>query len=259
MKRFAALTLACALAAPLSAKTLMTINGQDISQEDFDTFIELIVSQGAADTPELRERVKEELIVRTVAVQEAERKGIDKQTEVEQELALARQGILVRALLDNYVKENPISDADIKEEYERLKAQNEAGKEYKVRHILVEGKEEAEKLLADIRDKKISFADAAKEHSIDPGSKNNEGSLGWGPSSNYVAPFAEAVEALDVGGLSAEPVESQFGWHIIELEDERALEFPPLEEVRPQLEELMRQSQLSAYQEELLAGAEIKE
>src|SRR5690625_6012911 len=129
MKRLAALTLACAFAAPISAKNLMTINGQPITQEDFDSFIELIVGQGADDTPELRERVKEELIVRTVAVQEAERKGIDKKPEVEQELNLARQGILVRALLADYIDEHPISDKDIKAEYDRLKKESEARSE----------------------------------------------------------------------------------------------------------------------------------
>src|SRR5699024_11810199 len=110
MKRLAALTLACAFAAPLSAETMMTINGQSISQADFDNFIELIIEQGATDSPELRERVKEELIVRTVAVQETERQGLDKNTEVEQELDLSRQCIFVHALHELYFEEHPIID-----------------------------------------------------------------------------------------------------------------------------------------------------
>jgi len=263
MKRFAALTLACAFAAPLGAKTMMTINGQPIAQDDFDSFIELIVGQGAEDSPELRERVKEELIVRTVAVQEAERKGIDQAPEVQQELNLARQGILVRALLADYIATNPITDADIQAEYERLKEQSDQQadqqKEFKVRHILVESEDEAKKLLAELRDGGIDFIEAAKEHSIDPGSKNSGGDLGWSPSDNYVAPFAQAVESLSVGELSAEPVESQFGWHIIELQDERVPAFPSLDEVKPQIEELLRQAQLSDYQDQLLESATVEE
>src|SRR5690625_1770051 len=259
MKRLAALTLACAFAAPISAETMMTINGQDISQADFDNFIELIIEQGATDSPELRERVKEELIVRTVAVQEAERQGLDKNPEVQQELDLARQGILVRALLEDYIEAHPISDEQVEAEYNKLKEQGEQQKEYKVRHILVEAEDEAKKLLADIKDGKLSFDDAAKEHSIDPGSKENGGELGWAPSSNYVAPFAEAVETLEVGNLGDAPVESQFGWHIIELQDERAPEFPALDDVKSQITELLRQEQLSEIQDELLAKAKVEE
>lgn len=259
MKRLAALTLACAFAAPLSAETMMTINGQSISQADFDNFIELIIEQGATDSPELRERVKEELIVRTVAVQEAERQGLDKTPEVQQELDLARQGILVRALLEDYIEAHPISDEQVEAEYNKLKEQGAEQKEYKVRHILIEGEDDAKKLLADIKDGKLSFEDAAKEHSIDPGSKENGGALGWAPSSNYVAPFAEAVENLEVGNLSDAPVESQFGWHIIELEDERSPEFPELDEVKSQIKELLRQEQLSDYQDELLSSAKVEE
>ncbi len=259
MKRLAALTLACAFVAPVGAKTMMTINGQPISQEDFDSFIELIVNQGAPDTPELRERVKEELIVRTIASQEAVRQGLDKKPEIQQELNLARQGILVRALLQEYIQTHPISDQQIEAEYNKLKEQASQQKEYKVRHILVETEDEAKQLLADLKKGALSFEEAAKEHSIDPGSKNNGGALGWAPSSTYVAPFAEAVETLDVGTLGAAPVESQFGWHIIEVEDERAATFPSLNEVRAQIEELLRQEQLSAYQDELLANAQIDE
>src|SRR5690625_3775783 len=291
MKRLATLTLACAFGAPLSADTMITINILTIAQAYVDSFIELIIKQGATDSPELRERVKEELIVRTVAVQEAERQGLDNNPEVQQELDLARQGILVRALLEDYIEAHPISDERVEAEYNKLKEQGEQQKEYKVRHILVEAEDEAKKLLADIKDgklslyddakensnedvskenggeigwtaikeRKFSFADATKEPSIDPGSKENGGELGWAPSSNYVAPFAEAVETLEVGNLGDAPVESQFGWHIIELQDERAPEFPALDDVKSQITELLRQEQLSEFQDELLAKAKVEE
>src|SRR5699024_7381099 len=174
-------------------------------------------------------------------------------------LPISRQGILVRALLEDYIEAHPISDEQVEAEYNKLKEQGAEQNEYKVRHILIEGEDEAKKLLADIKDGKLSFDDAAKEHSIDPGSKENGGSLGWALSSNYVAPFAEAVESLEVGNLSDAPVESQLGWHIIELQDERSPEFPELDEVKSQIKELLRQEQLSDYQDELLSSAKVEE
>lgn len=257
MKRFAALAISCALAAPLSAQTVTTVNGQPITQKQVDEFVTLLIQQGAQDSPELRNKVKEEMTIRLIAVQEAEKLGLPKQTEVAQELELARQGILVRALLNDYIKKNPLSDKDLKAEYDRLKKAEAGKKEFKVRHILVKDEAEAKKLLADIKAKTISFADAAKQHSIDPGSGAQGGDLGWAPSDMYVAEFAQAVEKQKKGELGANPVQSQFGYHIIQVDDERAIEFPSFDEVKGQLEEMQRQKQLSDYQESLLKNAKI--
>lgn len=178
MKRFAVLALSCALAAPLAAQNIVTVNGQSISQKQFDDFISLLIKQGAQDSPELREQVKNEMTIRLIAVQEAEKAGLDKKAEVAQELDLARQGILVRALLSDYIEKNPLSEKDYKAEYERLKKEEAGQKEFKVSHILVKDEAEAKKLLADIKAKTISFADAAKQNSMDPGSGAQGGDLG---------------------------------------------------------------------------------
>lgn len=258
MKRFAVLALSCALAAPLAAQNLATVNGQAITQQQFDDFVNLLVKEGAQDTPELREQVKDEMVIRLIAVQEAEAAGLDKKTEVAQELELARQGILVRALLNNYVENNPISDKELKAKYDELKKAESGQKEYKVRHILVEAEDEAKQLLADIKSKTISFADAAKSKSIDPGSGAKGGDLGWAPSDIYVAEFGEAVQKQKKGELSSAPVQSDFGWHIIEVDDVRDIEFPTFEEVKPQIEEMQRKQQLSDYQQSLMSKAKVE-
>lgn len=257
MKRLAVLTLSCALAAPLAAQNVATVNGQAITQQQLDEFVSLLVKQGAQDSPELRNQVKEEMTIRLVAVQEAEKLGLNKKSEVAQELELARQGILVRALLNDYIEKNPLSDKALKDEYEQLKKAEAGKKEYKVSHILVEDEDEAKQLLADIKAKKISFADAAKQKSIDPGSGAQGGDLGWAPNTIYVAEFAQAVEKQKKGELSAAPVQSQFGWHIIQVNDVRDMSFPSFEEVKPQLEEMLRQKQLTEYQESLMKKAKI--
>src|SRR5690625_776989 len=178
-----------------------------------DSFVSLLVNQGATDSPELREQVKQEMIHRLVAVQAAEKAGIHEKSAVKQEIELARQGILVRALMADHLENNPISDAAIEAEYDKLKAQQADEDEYQVRHILTKEKDEADALIADIKADKISFSDAAKHESIDTGSGIRGGDLGCAPPSNYVPEFAEAVKNLGKGNISDEPVESQFGWH----------------------------------------------
>ena len=126
-------------------------------------------------------------------MQAAEKAGLDKQDAVKQEIELARQGILVRALLEDHLKKNPVTDAQIQAEYDKIK-QSQAGRvEYKLRHILVADQAKAEALAKDINSKKVSFEAAAKKDSIDPGSGKNGGDLGWGPASNYVPEFATDV------------------------------------------------------------------
>lgn len=259
MKRLAVLAAACALAFPLHAKQIASVNGEAITDDQLNQFVALLVEQGAQDSPELREQVKQEMIHRLVAVHAAQKAGIDKRPAVQQELELARQGILVRALIADHLEKNPVTDAKLQAEYDRIKAASGERKEYKVRHILVEDQKQAEDLLAQIKSKKISFEDAASQHSIDPGSGKNGGDLGWAPTSNYVSEFAKAVESLKKGATSEQPVQSQFGWHIIKVEDERPVEFPALDAVKPQLEEMMRQQQVVEFQKKLVEEADIKQ
>lgn len=257
MKRIATVAIACTLAFPLYAKDLATVNGKAITSDQVDQFIGLMVEQGAQDSPELRNQVKQEMINRQVVVQAAEKAGLEKDPAVKMEAELARQSILVRALMAKHLEDHPILEADIKKEYDALKAEQADRKEFKVRHILVKEEDEAKKIIKDIKDKKTSFEDAAKKESIDTGSGSKGGELGWAPTSNYVPEFASAVESLKKGKLSDEPVQSQFGWHIIEVEDERPIAFPSFDESKEQLEEMMRQQALADYQQSLIKDAKI--
>lgn len=259
MKQLVVLALACSLALPVAAKNIASVNGEDITQEHFDQFVTLLVAQGAQDTPQLRAQVKKEMINRLVAVQAAKKAKLDKDAEVKQELELAKQSILVRALMSNYLKEHPVTDADLQAEYNKIKAQQGDRKEYKLRHILVKDEDAAKALIKSIDSGKVKFDAAAKKDSIDTGSGKNGGELGWGPASNYVPEFAQAVESMKKGEISSEPVHTQFGWHIIEVEDSRPLAFPAFDEVKPQIEEMLRQQKLAAYQEGLISAAKIVE
>ena len=122
MKRIAAFALTCAMAAPVYAQTIATVNGKNLTQKDLDQFVAVLVEQGAKDSPELREQVKQEMVNRLAVVQAAEKAGIDKTNQVQQELELARQSILVRALMADYLKKNPVTDADLTKEYNTIKA-----------------------------------------------------------------------------------------------------------------------------------------
>ena len=168
MKRIAAVALACSLTLPVWAKDIATVNGQGISQAKFDQFVSMLVTQGAQDTPQLRDQVKQEMINRLVAVQAAEKAGLQKDPAVQQETELATQSILVRALMAKYLKDHPVSNADLQKEYDTIKAQQASRQEYKLRHILVKDEKTAVDLTAKIKAKKISFEAAAKKNSIDP-------------------------------------------------------------------------------------------
>mgnify|MGYP003582813723 CR=1 FL=1 len=258
MKRLVMFAAACAIAAPVYAQNIATVNGQNITQKQLDQFVTLLISQGAKDSPELREQVKQEMVGRLVAVQAAEKAGIDKQAEVKQEMELARQGILVRALMADHLKKNPVTDAKIQAEYDQIKKEQSGKQEYKLRHILVKEEKAAEDLTAQIKGKKVTFEAAAKKDSMDPGSGKNGGDLGWAPTSNYVPEFAQAVESLKKGEMTTKPVQTQFGWHIIQVEDTRPVKFPDLKDVKPQIEEMLRQQELGTFQQGLMKSATIK-
>ncbi|EHK66387.1 MULTISPECIES: peptidylprolyl isomerase [Achromobacter] len=258
MKRIVMLAAACVIAVPAFAQNVATVNGKAIPQKSLDQFVKLLVSQGATDSPQLREQVKQEMINRQIFVQAAESSGIAKQADVQTEIELARQGILVRALMADYLAKNPVSDAKVTAEYEKIKKEQAGKMEYKVRHILVEDEKTANDLLAQIKSNKSKFDDLAKKNSKDPGSAEKGGDLGWAPPTNYVQPFAQAVTQLKKGQLVDKPVQTQFGWHIIMVDDTRPVEFPPLDQVRPQLEEMLRQQTLADYQKQLRDKAKIQ-
>ena len=261
--RLAALAILGVIAAsPVYAedKPAAKVSSISIPQERIDLRIKMITAQqNQPDTPELRKAVREDLINIELMSQEAIKKGLDKQPETIQQLELQRQSVLVGAFVQDYVKTHPVSDEAIAKEYENLKS-SLGTKEYSVRHILVKKESEAKSIAAKLK-KGGEFDKLAKINSKDPGSKDHGGDLGWIPVGNipnaFVKPFGDALMKLSKGQVS-EPVQSQFGWHIIKLEDVRDLKMPPLDEIKPQLIQRLQQQEIKDLIEELRSKAKVE-
>lgn len=229
------------VAADKKAAVFATVNGVAIPQSSADAVIDEYKARGATDGPELRNAVRETLIRRELLVQEAKKKGIDKQPAVVQRLELARQELYIQGFVQDYTKSHPVSDDVLKAEYDRIKAQL-GGNEYKTRHILVEKEETAKDIIAKLKSG-AKFEDLAKQ-SKDPGSKDNGGDLGWGSPANYVKPFSEALTKLPKGKYTETPVKTEFGYHVIQVDDVRPLTPPPFEAIKPQLTQRAQQLQI---------------
>lgn len=221
------------------------------TQAQYDLLLKERIASGAKDSTELRAAVRDELNTRELLAREAKKKGLDKSPEVKTQMDLAAQTVLVRAYVTDWVKANPISDADLHKEYDAIKAQI-GNKEYKISHILVKTEDEAKQVIADLQ-KGAKFADLAKARSIDPGSRDKGGDLDWNAPANFVKPFADAVVATPKGKFTATPVQTQFGWHVIEVEDVRDAKVPTFEEVKPQLVQRMQPQVLDQYFKQLRA------
>lgn len=220
-------------------KPLESIKSISIPQERLELRVKAAIAQGQQDTPELRQSIQDDLISLEIMSQEAIRLGLNKNGEVAQQIELSKQSILVNAFIQDYTKSHPISEDQLKQEYENLKIQHASDKEYNARHILVETEAEAKDIIAQL-DKKIKFENLAKK-SKDLGSAANGGSLGWAEPGFFDPAFADAMVSLEKGSYTKAPVQSQFGWHVIQLDDIRDLKAPPFEEVKPQIQQLLQQ------------------
>lgn len=257
--KFAALAILSALAVnPAFAedKSTALVNGVSIPQARVDLRVKIATTQGQADSPELRKAIREDMISLEVLAQEAKKMGLDKDPEVIQQTELAQQSVLVSAFVQDYAKTHQISEDQLKLEYDKLKV-NLGKSEYNVRHILVETEDEAKAIIAQLG-KKGKFDKIAKEKSKDAGSAEKGGSLGWAVPSNFVPPFANALLSLKKGTYTKEPVKSQFGWHIIKLDDVRDLKVPSFEELKPQILQRLQQQSIQEYIAELRSKAKIE-
>jgi peptidyl-prolyl cis-trans isomerase C len=255
--KFAALALLSAIMSGTvyaETKAAAVVNGVTIPQARLDMRVKAAMAQGQPDTPELRNAVRDELINIEVLAQAANKKGLGKQADVVQQIDLSKQTILASSFIQDYVKSHPVSDDELKQEYEKINKQR-GTKEYKVSHILLKTEAEA-KVVAD-QLKNSKFEDVAMDKSQDPGSSVKGGDLGWAVPSNFVKPFADAMVAMSKGQVSA-PVQSQFGWHIIKLEDIRDLKVPSFDEVKPNLTQHMQQQLVQKVISEQRAKATIK-
>jgi peptidyl-prolyl cis-trans isomerase C len=233
---------------------LPTVNGVQIPKARVDTIVKAQEARGVPDSPELRSAITEQLVTTEVITQEATRKGLAKSPEVQSQLDLARQQILVNAYRNDFVKNNPVSEAALKAEYEKIKAQV-GDREYKARHILVEKEDDAKAIIANLK-KGQKFEDLAKQ-SKDTASKDKGGDLDWNSPNSYVKPFGDALKSLEKGKLTETPVQTQYGWHVILLEDVRPTKFPTYEEVKPQLTERIQGQALEKNVADLRAKAKV--
>jgi peptidyl-prolyl cis-trans isomerase C len=234
----AALLAAAPAVAAQNAAPAAKVNGANIPQYRLDAAIKSRIAQGQQDSPEMRKSIRDQLINQEVVAQEALKRGLEKQPHVAARIELDRQSALVSAYFEDHLRKNPITDEMLRKEYERLKPELPA-REYKVRHILVEKEDDAKNIIAQIR-KGASFEKLAAEHSKDSGSRARGGDLDWGPAERYVKPFAEAVTRLKKGAMTDTPVQTDFGFHVIRVDDERATKVPTFEEAKQQLHQIVQ-------------------
>lgn len=246
------LTLLAIAAAPVMAQNVAVVNGKAITNARLEASVKQLVAQGKQqDTPALRAALKKELIAREVLLQEALKQGVGMRPETQAELDSVRQAIMVNFMMRDFLKKNPVSDAEIQAKYKVA-----GGKEYHARHILVETEQEAKDIIAKLK-AGAKFEDLAKV-SKDPGSGANGGDLDWARPDSYVKPFSDAMVTLKEGEVTPAPVQSQFGFHVIRLEGTRDAQLPPLDEVKDQVAEVVKQEKLVAFRDGLMKKAVIK-
>ena len=238
------------------AQNVAIVNGKAIPKSRVEALAEQVKRSGRPVTPEMQGQLKDEVIAREIFMQEAQVRGLDATEDFKTQIELARQAILIRELFTDYQKKNPVTDEEIKAEYDKFAAAN-SGKEYKARHILVEKEDQAKAIIAQLK-KGGKFDEIAKKSSKDPGSGAKGGDLDWANPGNYVKEFSEALTALTKGKMTETPVKTQFGYHIIRLDDIRDAQLPKFDDVKPQIAQQLQQQKIGKYQEELRGKAKIE-
>jgi len=251
-----AFALSCALATPALAQNLAIVNGKPIPMSRVDALAQQVARSGRPVTPEMMDELKKAVVDREVLVQEAQKQGLDNSAEFKTQMEFTRDALLIRELVAGFQKNNPVTDAEIQAEYDKFVAAN-SGKEYRARHILVEKEAEAKAIIAQLK-KGAKFDAIAKKQSKDPGSGANGGDLDWAAAGSYVKEFSDAMVALAKGKITETPVKTQFGYHVIRLDDVREAQLPKLDEIRPQITQQLGQQKLMKFQEDLRAKARIE-
>ena len=244
------------MALPVAAQNIAIVNGKAVPKERAEALKQQVERAGRPVTPEMENQIKEEVVAREIFMQEAQKRGLEGTADYKTQMELARQTILIRELFVDFQKNNPVTDAEIQAEYDKFVAAN-TGKEYKASHILVAKEDEAKSIIASIK-KGAKFEDIAKKQSKDPGSGARGGDLDWANPGSYVPEFTEALVKLEKGKMTQAPVKSQFGWHVIRLDDVRDAQLPKLDEVKPQIAQQLQQQKLAKFQEDLRAKAKVE-
>ena len=240
----------------LQAQNVAIVNGKAVPKTRLNMLAAQVERSGRAVTPDMEQQLREEVIMREIFMQEAEKQGLEASDDYKVQLEIAKQSILIRELFAQYQKANPVSEADIKAEYDKFVASN-SGKEYRARHILVEKEDQAKAIIASLK-KGGKFEDIAKKQSKDPGSGANGGDLDWANPSSFVKEFSQAMVELKKGQVTDMPVKTQFGFHIIRLDDTRETPVPKFDEVKAQISQQMQQGKLAEYQQSLREKAKIE-
>lgn len=256
------LLVACQQKAPPAESTAATasppvavVNGQNISSELFEFYAKNRTNKPVADlTAEQKEQVLDELIRIELTAQQAIKEGLDKQPDVADRLEVSRLNVLAEAAFQNHLKGKQPTETELRAEYEtQLAAMPKL--EYRARHILVATEAFGDSIIEKLR-KGADFAALARKESMDS-SKENGGELGWFTPTRMVPAFAESVTALKKGEITQKPVQTQFGWHVIQLEDTRDVTPPEFEQVKERLSQFVQQKKLQAYIDELKKTAKI--
>lgn len=233
----------------------VTVNGKAIPRSRLDFLVKQRTAQGQPDNEQVRRALLDNLINQEVLAQEAERKGLSKSADIQTQVDLSRQTALARAVIDDHLRSHPIAESAVKAQYEAVKAQR-GEREYRARHILVDTEAAAKEITERLK-KGEKFEELAKQ-SKDPGSKDRGGDLDWAAPSNYVKPFADALVKLEKGKMTDAPVQSQFGWHVIRLDDVRSTQFPPYEQVKQQIRNAMQEQEVQKLVKDLRSKAKIE-
>lgn len=254
----ASVLLAALGSAPVAnAQNIAVVNGKPVPKARVDTIIVQVQKQASARgqqlPPDIDKMVRDKVVTDEILSQEAERRGLAGSSDFKAQMELARQSILIGLLSADIDKKAAVSDADVQKEYDKFKAQS-SGTEYRVRHILVEKEDDAKALVTQLK-AGAKFEDLAKKSSKDPGSAENGGDLDFANPSAYVPEFSQAMVKLKKGEYTDVPVKSQFGYHIIRLEDTRSAQLPPLAEVKAQIQQRLAQQKAVAFRDELKAKA----
>jgi peptidyl-prolyl cis-trans isomerase C len=271
----AAVLLACALALPAVAQTpkppanpqapvlpvpaganrVATVNGKAIPRTRVEAVVKQQTARGAQDSEQLRQAVTDRLINFELVAQEVERRGLNKSVDVQTQIEIARQQVLFEAFVQDYFRTKPISEATLRSEYDKVRAQR-GDREYKARHVLVDSESEAKSII-DQLGKGAKIEDLAKV-SKDGGSRDRGGDLGWNAAGTFVKPFADALAKLEKGKFTTQAIASQFGWHVILLEDVRTVQFPPYDQVKPQIQNVLQEQEIQKIFADLRSKAKIE-
>jgi peptidyl-prolyl cis-trans isomerase C len=235
----------------------VSVNGVVIPQAFFEAMNKEREASKQPSTPEMVAAIKDELINREILSQAASKRGLDRDANIAAQMKIAGQAVLIRAFFDDYVKANPITDDDLKKRFDALLVQM-GDKEFKARHILVDTEDEAKTIIAQLG-RGESFEKLAKDKSKDNGSKDNGGDLDWGPAGRYVPEFGNAMRALQKGQTTPNAIKTQFGWHVIRLDDARDMKKPSFEEVKENLRQQTQQETISRLVGDLRSKAKIEE